>query len=165
MSPWGLGWWTNLIHRPGCTQNHPSSGTREALLLGQANVWPLRASLGWQNFPGSYSGPKANKIPAGLSHQSVRRAWIFEWSEEVQRDLSECVILDFFSKNACHFATFQWKKCPPIVSKNAKENGEARQFHRKIVSNGNLLLNNTGGLLLYGLELYNLPFELDNLIM
>lgn len=50
---------------------------------------------------------QANKVPAGLPTSLSDTSESLNEVRKVQRDLSGCVILDFFSKNACHFATFR----------------------------------------------------------
>lgn len=98
----------NLIHTGGCTQNHPFPGAREALFGARLvpDLWELPLG-GWISQEAIQTLRQMGSCWS--AHQSARPFWIFEWRRKVQRDFPECMISDFFSKNACHFATFQWK--------------------------------------------------------
>lgn len=104
------------------------------------------ASFPWVvEFPGSYSGPQANKVPAGLPTSLSDTSESLNEVREVQRDFSGCVILDFFSKNACHFATFQWKNshwlCLKMQNKIKNQGNFTRKYEAMETYGGN-----TGGL-------------------
>lgn len=62
------------------------------------------------------------------------------------RDLSRCVILDFFSKDACHFAIFWWKKkFPQIVLEIYEIKGRTKAISVKILSDRSLWLRKVRG--------------------
>lgn len=114
--------------------------------------------LTFESFPGVAAFPRelfnphtphpARQIRFLLAHpfSLSEEARSLNEARSVWRDLSRCVILDFFSKDACHFAIFWWKKkFPQIVLEIYEIKGRMKAISVKILSDRRLWLRKVRG--------------------